>query len=180
MADIVIVNKVDTANNGDVEAVERGVRELNPRAKVMRADSPITVANPDAVKGKRVLVVEDGPTLTHGGMAFGAGWLAARDHGATEIVDPRAWAVGSITDTFAKWPNTGAVLPAMGYGARQTAELAETIEESDADTVVIGTPIDLRRLIAFSKPAARVRYELEEIGEPTLVDVVRDFLASRD
>jgi len=175
-ADIVVINKIDTA---DAESVERAIsvtRELNPTATLVRAASPISVDQPELIEGKRVLVVEDGPTVTHGGMAFGAGWVAARRFGAAEIADPRKWAVGSIADTFAKWPTTGTVLPAMGYSERQTAELAETIEASDVDTVVIGTPIDLRRLITLSKPTVRVRYELEEQGDPTLEQLVTAFL----
>jgi predicted GTPase len=179
-ADVVVINKIDSAEPAAVEQAASVARQLNPTAQFIRAESIISVDQPDLIEGKRVLVVEDGPTLTHGGMAFGAGWLAARRHGAAEIVDPRKWAVGSIAATFAKWPNTGAVLPAMGYSERQTAELAETIEASDADTVVIGTPIDLRKLIAFAKPAVRVRYELQEVGEPTLHTLVSDFLQRND
>ena len=179
-ADIVVINKVDTA---DTESIERAIsvtRDLNPTATLVRAASPISVDHPELIEGKRVLVVEDGPTLTHGGMAFGAGWVAARDFGASEIADPRQWAVGSIAETFAKWPNTGKVLPAMGYGEQQTAELRETIESSDVDTVVIGTPIDLRRLMALSKPAVRVRYELQEEGNPTLDQLVSAFLQEHE
>ncbi len=175
-ADIVVINKIDTADAESIESALSATRMLNPTATLVRAASPISVDHPELIEGKRVLVVEDGPTVTHGGMAFGAGWVAARRFGAAEIADPRQWAVGSIGDTFAKWPNTGAVLPAMGYGEQQTAELAETIESSDVDTVVIGTPIDLRRLITMSKPAVRVRYELEEEGEPTLEQLVKAFL----
>ena len=175
-ADIVVINKIDTADAESIESALSTTRMLNPTATLVRAASPISVDHPELIEGKRVLVVEDGPTVTHGGMAFGAGWVAARRFGAAEIADPRQWAVGSIGDTFAKWPNTGAVLPAMGYGEQQTAELAETIESSDVDTVVIGTPIDLRRLITMSKPAVRVRYELEEEGEPTLEQLVTAFL----
>ena len=175
-ADIVVINKIDTADAESIESALSATRMLNPTATLVRAASPISVDHPELIEGKRVLVVEDGPTVTHGGMAFGAGWVAARRFGAAEIADPRQWAVGSIRDTFAKWPNTGTVLPAMGYGEQQTAELAETIESSDVDTVVIGTPIDLRRLITMSKPAVRVRYELEEEGEPTLEQLVKAFL----
>ena len=175
-ADIVVINKIDTADAASIESALSATRMLNPTATLVRAASPISIDHPELIEGKRVLVVEDGPTVTHGGMAFGAGWVAARRFGAAEIADPRQWAVGSIRDTFAKWPNTGTVLPAMGYGEQQTAELAETIESSDVDTVVIGTPIDLRRLITMSKPAVRVRYELEEEGEPTLEQLVKAFL----
>jgi predicted GTPase len=140
------------------------VTRLNPRARIIQAASPITLENGAAIRGKRVLVIEDGPTLTHGGMKFGAGWVAAEQHGAAEIVDPRLYAVGSIAETFAQYPNTGAVLPAMGYSASQVRDLAETIARVPADLVIIGTPIDLRKLIPMDKPAVRVRYELVEEG----------------
>jgi predicted GTPase len=136
------------------------------------AASPIAVeGDAEAIRGKRVLCIEDGPTLTHGEMAYGAAVIAARQHGAAELIDPRPFAVGSIAETFVKYPATGALLPAMGYGDEQTAELAETIARSDADVVLIGTPIDLRRLIEIDRPAFRVRYRLEEIGEPTLASI---------
>ena len=174
MADVVVVNKVDTASLEQIEITRAVTRELNPDAVVIEAASPLFVDG-DEIRGKRVLVVEDGPTLTHGEMAYGAGWVAARRHGAAEIIDPRPWAMGSIADTFAKYPTTGDVLPAMGYGAEQTAELEQTIADTPADLVVIGTPIDLRRLIKIDKPTVRVRYELQEIGRPTLDDVLKDF-----
>jgi predicted GTPase len=173
MADVIVVNKVDTATPDDVRRTLETVQVLNPRARVIRAASPITVEGGDAIRGKKVLVVEDGPTLTHGGMSFGAGWVAAKRYGAAEIVDPRPYAVGSIAETFRKYPTTGAVLPAMGYGHEQVRELAETINRTPVDLVLVGTPIDLTRLIAMNKPALRVRYELAEQGEPTLEQVLQ-------
>jgi predicted GTPase len=171
MADAIIINKVDTARADDVTLVSETVRRLNPRARVIRAASPITLEDGPAIRGKRVLVIEDGPTLTHGGMTFGAGRVAAEQHGAGEIVDPRPYAVGSIRDTFAEYPQTGAVLPAMGYSATQVRELAETIARVPAEVVIIGTPIDLRKLIPIERPAVRVRYELAEEGTD-LVELV--------
>jgi predicted GTPase len=172
MADVIVVNKIDTASEDQVQAVLATVNQLNPSAKVIQAKSPISLDDDIQIEGKRVLVIEDGPTLTHGGMAFGAGWVAAKNHGAAEIIDPRPYAVGTIKATFDKYPTTGAVLPAMGYGQEQTDELAETINNTPADLVIIGTPIDLRRLIDIEKPAVRVRYELEVVGEPTLEQVL--------
>ncbi len=178
LADVFVVNKVDTASFQDVERARALCREMNPRAQVVEAASPLFVEDGQSILGKRVLVVEDGPTLTHGEMAFGAGWLAARRYGAGEIVDPRPYAVGSIRETYARWPQTGPVLPAMGYGQEQMAELAETIHRAPADLVIVATPIDLRRLIQLDKPTLRVRYELQEIGEPTLADVLGSWLES--
>jgi predicted GTPase len=175
MADAILINKVDTASLEDVEIARETSLALNADAVIIEAASPLFVENGASIRGKRVLVVEDGPTLTHGGMAYGAGWVAARRLGA-EIVDPRPYAVGSIADTYEKYPTTGEVLPAMGYGDEQVAELAETIAAADVDAVVIGTPIDLRRLIEIDKPSVRVRYELQEIGEPTLEDVLEPLL----
>lgn len=175
MADVIVVNKVDTASPEDVEAAVSTVTALNPEAQIIRAESPISVEDPAAIGGKRVLAVEDGPTLTHGGMTFGAAWVAARQHGAREIVDPRPYAVGSIKDTFESYPDTGKVLPAMGYGREQTTELQETINNTPADLVLIGTPIDLRRLIDINKPAQRVRYELKE-ERGALEEAVREVL----
>jgi predicted GTPase len=174
MAHVIVVNKVDTATEAEVQRTLAAVQQLNPGARVVMAASPITADRPEAIRGKRVLVVEDGPTLTHGGMSFGAGWVAARRFGAAEIIDPRPYAVGSIRETFARYPTTGMVLPAMGYSQDQVRELAETINRSPAEVVIVGTPIDLSRLIAFEKPAVRIRYELEEIGKPRLDDVLRD------
>ena len=155
--------------------MRRNVRELNPGARVVEAASPITVDDPEAIRGKRVLVIEDGPTLTHGGMTFGAGVVAARRHGAT-IVDPRPYAVGSIAETFRRYPETGPVLPAMGYGEAQVSDLRRTIDATDCDAVIVATPIDLRRLVETRHPMVRVRYELEEVGSPTLEDVLAPFL----
>ncbi|MBN2471185.1 MAG: GTPase [Anaerolineae bacterium] len=174
MADVVIINKVDTANIDDVTAVRENIRELNPDAVIIEAASPILVDDPAAIRGKRVLVVEDGPTLTHGEMAYGAGVVAARRFGAAEIIDPRPYAVGSIAETFRKYPGTGALLPAMGYGEQQAADLEATIKAVPADMVIVGTPIDLTRVIKIDKPYQRVRYELQEIGTPTLEDVLKE------
>ncbi len=171
-ADVIVINKVDTAEASQVEQVRENVRLLNPRATVIEAASPISIEDPQAVRGKRVLVVEDGPTLTHGEMAYGAGWVAAQRFGAAEIVDPRPYAVGSIAETYRKYPTTGAVLPAMGYGEAQMRELEQTINNARADLVIIGTPIDLGRLLDLNKPAQRVRYELQELGHPTLADIL--------
>ncbi len=173
MADIFVINKVDTAAPEAVLEVRENLHALNPRALVLEAASPIFVDYPAAIRGKRVLVVEDGPTLTHGGMAYGAGWVAAKRFSAAEIIDPRPYAVGSIRETYAKYPTTGAVLPAMGYGEQQIRELEETINSADADLVIIGTPIDLRRVLKIDKPSDRVRYELQVIGTPTLEDLLK-------
>jgi predicted GTPase len=174
MADVALINKVDTAGLEQIETARRVIAELAPRATVVEAASPIRVDGAEQIRGKRVLVVEDGPTVTHGGMTFGAGWIAARRYGAAHIVDPRPYAAGSIRATFDEFPNTGPILPAMGYGAAQVAELAATIRATPADLVLVASPIDLRRLIQLDKPALRVRYDLQEIGTPTLRDVLRD------
>ncbi len=176
MADAILINKVDTASLEGVETARRIAYELNPDAMVIEAASPLFVEDGDAIRGKRALVVEDGPTLTHGEMAYGAGWVAARRYGAAVIVDPRPYAVGSIAATYEKYPTTGDVLPAMGYGEKQVEELAATIRATEADVIVIGTPIDLTRLIEFDKPSVRVRYELQEIGDPTLEDALKSVL----
>jgi predicted GTPase len=172
-ADVFVINKVDTAPAENVIAVRENLRALNPRAVLIQAASPIRVANPEAVRGKRVLVVEDGPTLTHGGMAYGAGWLAARRSGAAAIVDPRPFAVGSIRETYRRFPGIGPVLPAMGYGREMIRELEQTINDAEADLVLVGTPIDLGRFLKINKPTQRARYELQEIGQPTLDDVLK-------
>jgi predicted GTPase len=171
-ADVILVNKVDTADNEDVLTVRQNVQSLNPNAIVVEGASPIFLDDPDAIRGARVLVVEDGPTLTHGEMAYGAGWIAARRFGAAEIVDPRPFATGSILETYAKYPTTGNVLPAMGYGKQQMKELEETINNADVDLVIIGTPIDLGKLLKLNKPSQRIRYELQVIGQPTLADIL--------
>jgi predicted GTPase len=178
MADAIVINKVDSASATEIATARRVVGELNPRATVVEAASPIFVAGGAELRHKRVLVVEDGPTVTHGGMPYGAGWVAAQRYGAAAIVDPRPFAVGSIRETFAAYPGMGPVLPAMGYSAEQIRELAETIRKTPADMVVIGTPIDLAKLVHLDKPSVRVRYELEELGEPTLAAVVDRFLES--
>lgn len=177
IANIVVINKVDTAEPAHVATVEQNVRQTNPNAQIVRAASPIFVDDPTAITGKRVLVIEDGPTLTHGEMAYGAGVVAARQFGAAEIIDPRPYAAGTIASTYEKYPTTGPVLPAMGYGREQIADLEATINNSPAELVIIATPIDLSRLINIQKPAQRVRYELQEIGRPTLADLLTARLA---
>ncbi len=172
LADVFVINKVDTASAENVILVREHLRLLNPDAIVIEAASPLFVDDPDAIRGKRVLVVEDGPTLTHGEMAYGAAWVAARRFGAAEIVDPRPYAVGTIKATYEKYPNTGAVLPAMGYGEQQTRDLEQTINSADVDLVLVGTPIDLNRIVKINKPSQRVRYELQEIGQPTLEELL--------
>jgi predicted GTPase len=173
-ANVFVINKVDTASAENVIKVRESLYTLNPDAAFVEAASPIFVDDPAAIRGKRVLVVEDGPTLTHGGMAYGAGWIAARRFGASEIVDPRPYAIGSIKDTFYKYPTTGPVLPAMGYGDQQIHELQETINHIDVDMIIIGTPIDLTRVLRIEKPTQRVRYELQEIGQPNLEDILSE------
>ena len=172
LAHAFVINKVDTADPEGVLTVRRNLQALNPAAILIEAASPIFVDDPEAIRGRRVLVVEDGPTLTHGEMAYGAGFVAAQRFGAAEIVDPRPYAVGSIRETYARYPTTGAVLPAMGYGEAQIRELEATINAADADLVIVATPIDLTRLIQVNKPVQRVRYELQEIGRPNLEDVL--------
>jgi predicted GTPase len=174
MADVFIINKVDTADPDNVIQLRENLRTLNPDAIQIEAASPLFVDDPASIKGKRVLVIEDGPTLTHGEMAYGAGYVAARRFGAAEIVDPRPFAVKSIAATYEKYPNTGPILPAMGYGNAQMRDLEATIEKADVDMVVIGTPIDLTRVIKINKPYQRVRYELQEIGQPTLEDILKE------
>ena len=173
MADVIVINKVDTADHANVTKVRDNIRKVNPNAIVIEAASPLFVDDPKAIQGKRVLVIEDGPTLTHGEMAYGAGWVAAQRFGAAEIIDPHPYAVGSIKATYAKYPTTGNVLPAMGYGEAQTRELEQTINAIDCDLVIIGTPIDLTRVLKINKPHQRVRYELQEIGQPTLEDILK-------
>ena len=172
-ADVFVINKVDTAAAEDVMTVRENLHLLNPTATVIEAASPLFIDDPLAIRGKRVLVVEDGPTLTHGEMAYGAGWVAARRFGAAEIVDPRPFAVGSILQTYRNYPSTGDILPAMGYGEEMVRELEQTINNADVDMVIIGTPIDLAGLLKINKPSQRVRYELQEIGQPTLTDMLQ-------
>ncbi|WRP18171.1 cyclic 2,3-diphosphoglycerate synthase [Carboxydochorda subterranea] len=171
MAHVAVINKVDTASPESVQAVRESLARLNPGAVVVEAESPITVDHPEWLDGKRALVVEDGPTLTHGEMRYGAGAIAARQHGAV-LVDPRPYAVGSIRETYARYPHLETILPAMGYGAEQVRELEATINATPADVVVVGTPIDLRRVVAIQRPAVRVRYELREVSKPGLAEIV--------
>ena len=171
-ADVIVINKVDTADPQAVIRVRENLRQLNPKATIIEAASPLFVERPAEILGKRVLVIEDGPTLTHGEMAYGAGYVAARRFGAKEIVDPRPYAVKSIAATYQKYPKTGPILPAMGYGDAQVKDLEATIRKADVDLVVIGTPIDLTRVLKIDKPSQRVRYELQEIGQPTLEDIL--------
>jgi predicted GTPase len=172
-AHVVVINKIDTADPSAVAAVRRSIRETNPSALVVDAASPISVDEPEKIRGRRVLAIEDGPTLTHGEMPYGAGGLAALRHGAAEVVDPRPYAVGTIRETFERYPGVGALLPAMGYGEAQMRDLEATVERTPADLVLIATPVDLRRIIRFSKPSLRVSYELQEIGKPDLEDALR-------
>ncbi len=175
IADVIVVNKVDTAQKAGVDEVLKNIREHNPKAKVVMANSPVTVEKPEIVLDKKVLVVEDGPTLTHGGMKYGAGVVAAKNCGAAEMIDPRPWTVGTIAETFEKYPEIGTLLPAMGYGDQQIADLEKTINACECDVVIIGTPIDLGALITINKPHTRVQYELEEIGSPNFEEILKDF-----
>ena len=175
-ATCIVINKIDTADKKGIEEVKANIAALNPGATIIEAASPVAVEDPTAIRGKRVLVVEDGPTLTHGEMAYGAGVIAAQRFGAASIVDPRPWAVGTIAQAFKKYPKVGPLLPALGYGDHQMAELRQTIERVECDLVLIATPIDLRRTIHFDKPAMRVTYELQEIGKPDLDDVLKSVL----
>jgi len=175
MADVCVVNKIDSAPQEGIDAVLNSIHEHNAGARVVLAASPFDVeGDVEQIRGKRVLAIEDGPTLTHGDMTYGAAVLAAKQHGAGALVDPRPFAVRSIAETFEQYPNVGQLLPAMGYDRKQMEDLRETIARSDADLVLIGTPIDLRRLIEFDKPAVRVTYKLQEVGEPTLEDVLAE------
>jgi len=173
MADVVVINKEISAAIEDIQYVRDNIRMMNPEAVIIDAASPIRVDDPEVIRGKRVLVVEDGPTLTHGEMQFGAGIVAADRFGAAEIVDPRPFLKGTLVDTFAKYPEIGELLPAMGYGEQQMKDLEATINSTDCDAVVVGTPIDLRRVINITKPSTRVYYDLQEIGSPTLEDVLK-------
>jgi predicted GTPase len=174
MADVIIINKVQTADRQNILRVKENCKRLNPTATIIEAASPISVDRPEEVRGKRALVVEDGPTVTHGGMAFGAGLIAAEDYGAL-IVDPRPGAVGSIAETFAKFPHLTRALPAMGYSPEQVRELEESINSTDCDVVITGTPIDLRRVLRINKPIIRARYELSEIGHPSLDELLSEW-----
>ncbi|MFQ6615889.1 MAG: cyclic 2,3-diphosphoglycerate synthase [Fidelibacterota bacterium] len=176
LADVVVINKMNTAAPEDVETVRQNIMRVNPEATVIDAASPVSVDNPTAIEGKRVLVVEDGPTLTHGEMTYGAGTVAANTYGAREIVDPRPWTTGSIRDTFEAYPKIGHLLPAMGYGERQIEDLEITINSAECDLVIIGTPVDLRRIMDIKKPTVRVTYELEELTQPDLEAVLKRVL----
>ncbi len=178
MADVVIINKIDSANASDVNIVRENIEKVNSTAIIIEAASPISVEEPDKIKNKRVLVIEDGPTLTHGGMSYGAGSVAAKKFGAKEMVDAKPHAIGSIKETYDKFSNLSTVLPAMGYGDKQVKELEETISNTDFDTIISGTPIDITRVIETDKPVARVIYTLQEIGSPTLEDVLKEFRES--
>ena len=175
VADVVIINKVESATRENIDIVRENIRAVNPKAVVIEAASPISVEDESVIRGKRVLVVEDGPTLTHGEMSYGAGIIAARKFGAAQLVDPRPWVVDSIAQTFAKYPKIGTLLPAMGYGDKQVRDLEATINRVECDSVIIGTPIDLRRIIKIKKPSVRVKYDLAEITKPDLNDVLTDF-----
>jgi len=174
IADVAIINKVGSAKPENVRTVKQNISNVNPKAEIIEANSPISVDHPELIKGKRVLVVEDGPTLTHGEMEYGAGMIAAWDFGAKEIIDPRPFTVNSISQTFKKYPKIGKLLPAMGYGDEQIKDLEDTINKTDCDSVIIGTPIDLGRILKINKPSTRVRYELQEIGSLTIEKVLRD------
>ncbi|MCL2366114.1 MAG: cyclic 2,3-diphosphoglycerate synthase [Oscillospiraceae bacterium] len=176
LADVVVINKIDSADYENILSVRESIESVNPQAIVVDAASTISVDDAGAIKGKRVLVVEDGPTLTHGDMKIGAGMVAAKRFGAAEIIDPRPYAVGKLAETFAIYPNIGNLLPAMGYGEEQMRDLAATIDATDCDSVIVATPIDLARVINISKPYTRVQYELQEIGHPDMEDILKDFI----
>lgn len=174
IADVAIINKISSAKKEDIETVRNNIKKVNQKAIIIEADSPIDIEDPELIKGKRVLVVEDGPTLTHGEMKFGAGVVAALNNGAKELVDPRPFAVESIQETYRNYPEIGTLLPAMGYGQKQIKDLEETINRTDCDVVVIGTPIDLRRVIKINKPATRVKYYLKELSSPSIEDILKE------
>jgi len=176
MANVVIVNKVDTADPKNISLVKENIRKVNPNAVILEASSPITADKPELIKGKRALVIEDGPTLTHGNMPYGAATILAKQLGASEIADPRPYAVGSIKEAYEEYPHLGAVLPALGYGEKQIEELKETISRTPCDVVVIGTPVDLRRIMEINKPTVRVKYELKVLGPLSLEQILENFL----
>jgi predicted GTPase len=178
MADIVIINKVDSAEPQAVFALRENIRKVNKRCRILEAASPIEVENTELITGKKVLVIEDGPTLTHGEMKFGAGTVAARKFGARQVIDPRPYCTGEIKKTFASYPDIGILLPAMGYSSKQVKDLEETINKVPCDSVIIGTPINLTRLVKLNKPAVRVFYELEEIGTPDLKSILQEFITT--
>jgi predicted GTPase len=175
LADVIVINKIDSADPEGIQIVRDNIREMNPDAIVVDGASPLSVDKPELIKGALALVVEDGPTLTHGEMTYGAGVVAAEKYGADELVDPREFAVGSIAETFENYPEIGTLLPAMGYGEQQIKDLEETINAVECDVVVIATPIDLRRIVNIHKPAVQVSYDLQEIGHPTLAELLKDF-----
>jgi len=179
MADVIIINKVETAYPEDIQTVRENARSANPKALIIEAASPIFVEDHDKIKGKKVLVIEDGPTLTHGEMAYGAGYIAALKYGASEIVDPRPYAVGSIKETYEKYTQLEVILPAMGYSPRQLQELEETINKVPVDLVVVATPINLGKILKLNKPYVRVKYELQEIGKPDLEEIITQFFRER-
>ena len=175
MADVVVINKIDTADPESIDEVRWNIRESNPDAIIIDGASPITVDDSSLISGKKALVIEDGPTLTHGEMAYGAGMVAAEKFGASEVVDPRPYLMGKLKETFDHYPDIGTLLPAMGYGGEQIKDLEETIANTECDVVIIGTPIDLRRIINIKQPSVRVTYSLQEIGHPSLTDVLKKY-----
>jgi predicted GTPase len=179
MADVVVINKIDSADLAGIETVRANIAKVNPQALVIDAASTLRLEDPSVVRGKRVLAVEDGPTLTHGGMKIGAGVVAAKKHGATEFVDPRPYLVGKLKETFEMYPDIGTILPAMGYSEEQLRDLEATINATDCDAVVIGTPIDLSRVVKIDKPHTRVFYDLQEIGQPDLASVLAEFVTEQ-
>lgn len=176
MANVLIINKTDTAKREDIEKIKENIKKYNKNAHIVETESPFSVSDPEAIKGKKVVVIEDGPTLTHGEMSYGAGYLAAKKYGAKEIISPVPYAVNSILEIYNKYPQCKEILPAMGYGKKQMEDLRETVERIPADLVIIGTPIDLRRIVKFNKPAVRVRYELEEKNKGELKEIIRKML----
>jgi predicted GTPase len=176
IADVVVINKMDSASPESIQIVRESIEKVNPKAIVIDGASPIKVDDPALIRGKKVLVVEDGPTLTHGEMKIGAGVVAARKFGAAELVDPRPYTVGKMSETFRLYPNIGILLPAMGYGDEQLHDLEKTINNTKCDSVIIATPIDLNRIIKIKKPNTRVYYDLQEIGNPNLTQVLDEFV----
>jgi len=176
MADIAVINKVDSASSENIDKVRQTIVSHNLKATIVLAESELIAEDPDRIKGQRVLVIEDGPTLTHGEMAYGAGVIAARRFGAAELVDPRPYLVGTLKETFAKYPKIGTLLPAMGYSQKQIKDLEETINRTDCDLVVSATPIDLLQLVSINKPTVRIRYEYKDNGQPTLADIIKEKL----
>lgn len=176
MSDVIVINKIDTADMDNIQKVRDNIARINPKAIVIDGASPVTVDHPELIRGKKVLVIEDGPTLTHGEMKIGAGTVAARKFGAAELVDPRPYAVGKLAETFRLYPNIGTLLPAMGYGEEQVKDLERTIENTPCDAIIIATPIDLNRIVKINKPNVKVGYDLQEIGKPDLSDVINDFV----